>query len=126
MDGVKVQSVSGGGHSGGGIFISSYDHARFGLLFLAEGEWKGKRIISSEWIREATRSSGANASYGYMWWLNRGERKVEGLSEDIFHAAGFGGNYIIIDREHGLVMVTRWLEPISRGEFLRQVIGAVK
>ena len=37
VDGVKVQSVSGGGHFGGGIFINSEDHARFGLLFLRDG-----------------------------------------------------------------------------------------
>ena len=39
IDGVKTQSVSGGGHNGGGIFISSEDHARFGLLFLNKGMW---------------------------------------------------------------------------------------
>lgn len=126
VDGSKVQSVSGGGHSGGGIFINCYDHARFGLLFLADGEWDGSRIISSEWIRSATEPSFANPSYGYMWWLNQGERKVEGLSEEIYYAAGFGGNYIIIDPEHDLVIVTRWLEPSKRGEFLQKVMEAVE
>ena len=38
IDGVKTQSVSGGGHNGGGIFISSEDHGRFGLLFLNNGK----------------------------------------------------------------------------------------
>ena len=33
IDGNRVQSVSGGGHSGGGVFISTEDHARFGLFF---------------------------------------------------------------------------------------------
>jgi CubicO group peptidase (beta-lactamase class C family) len=35
-----MQSVSGGGHSGGGVFISAIDQARFGLLFLRKGKWK--------------------------------------------------------------------------------------
>ena len=51
---------------------------------------------------------------------------LEGLSKEVFYAAGFGGNYIIIDREHDLVVVTRWLEPSMRGEFLQKVIGAIK
>ncbi|HMJ86253.1 MAG TPA: serine hydrolase, partial [Vicinamibacterales bacterium] len=37
LDGHKVQSVSGGGHWGGGMFINSYDMARFGYLFLRNG-----------------------------------------------------------------------------------------
>ena len=40
IDGLKMQSVSGGGHSGGGLFINTEDHARFGLLFLNNGKWK--------------------------------------------------------------------------------------
>jgi hypothetical protein len=38
IDGEETQSVSGGGHSGGGIFISALDQARFGLLFKREAE----------------------------------------------------------------------------------------
>jgi len=42
INGVQVESVSGGGHSGGGLFISTEDHARFGLLFFIQRllEWK--------------------------------------------------------------------------------------
>ena len=125
IDGTKVQSVSGGGHSGGGLFINTYDHARFGLLFLGNGRWKGKQIISEDWIEQAVQPSAANESYGYLWWLNKGVRKIEGISESIFYAAGFGGNYIIIDREHDLVIVTRWLEPSKRPEFLKKVMDSL-
>ena len=45
IDGYQVQSVGGGGHFGGGIFINALDHARFGLLFL-RGVWEDKSIIS--------------------------------------------------------------------------------
>jgi len=126
VDGTKVQSVSGGGHSGGGVFISAQDHARFGLLFLNEGNWNGTQLISKEWINAVQQSSLANVSYGYMWWLNRGNRKWEGLSESIYYAAGFGGNYIVIDKENNLVVVTRWLEPSKIGEFMQLVTKAVK
>lgn len=124
VDGAKVQSVSGGGHSGGGVFISATDHARFGLLFLRQGLWEGEQLISREWIDAVRVSSPANPSYGYMWWLNKGTRKWEGLSENLYYAAGFGGNYIVIDTENETVIVTRWLEPSKLGEFLLMVNGA--
>ena len=126
VDGVKIQSVSGGGHSGGGLFINTEDHARFGLLFLRNGKWEEKQLISEEWIKLIREPSSANESYGLMWWLNRGNRKVDGVPDHIYHAAGFGGNYIMIDDENNLVVVTRWLEPAKRGEFLKMVLEAVK
>tara|TARA_Y100001956_G_C4115690_1_gene184763 strand:- start:372 stop:1562 length:1191 start_codon:yes stop_codon:yes gene_type:complete len=125
IDGLKMQSVSGGGHSGGGVFINTYDHARFGLLFLRNGNWNGKQLISEDWIAKAVTSSEANASYGYMWWLNKGDRKWEGVDdESIFYAAGFGGNFIVVDKSNDLVIVTRWLEPSKIGEMVAKVRAA--
>ena len=127
LDGAKVQSVSGGGHSGGGVFISAMDHARFGLLFLREGSWNGTQLISKEWVESVQGSSEANASYGYMWWLNKGNRKWDNdLSSEIYYAAGFGGNYIVIDKANELVVVTRWLEPSKLGDMMSLVSKALK
>lgn len=127
VDGMKMQSVSGGGHSGGGVFISAEDHARFGLLFLNDGKWKDQQIISPEWIRQATTPSQAENNYGYMWWLNtEGRRQWEGVNESVFYAAGFGGNYIVVDKENDLVVVTRWLEPSKMGEMMQLVTEAIK
>ena len=70
IDGVMMQSVSGGGHFGGGLFINTLDQARFGLLFLRKGKWKDKQLISEKWVDAAHQPSHANKSYGYMWWLN--------------------------------------------------------
>ena len=125
IDGTRVQSVSGGGHSGGGIFISTLDHARFGLLFLRKGKWQERQLFPEEWVRMATEPSPANESYGYMWWLNLGQAKTEGLSENLYYAAGFGGNYILIEPDHELVVVTRWLEPSERPEFIRMVMESI-
>lgn len=125
IDGLKMKSVTGGGHSGAGIFISAEDLARFGLLFLNNGVWNGQKVLSSDWISKATQPSVPNANYGYMWWLNKkGNRHWQGLPENLFYAAGFGGNFIIIDRERDLVIVTRWLEPSKVSEFVRKVYAA--
>ncbi|MEL6805978.1 MAG: serine hydrolase, partial [Bacteroidota bacterium] len=68
------------------IYVSTRDMAKIGQLMLNEGEWKGKQIISKDWIKKTTstvtpmktlaeRYGPANEqvrpsmSYGYMWWL---------------------------------------------------------
>jgi len=128
IDGQKMQSVSGGGHSGGGLFISTEDHARFGLLFLNNGNWNGQQIISPNWIKKATASSKANPSYGYMWWLNPNDPndRMSNVSPSGYYGAGFGGNYIIVEPDHDMVIVARWLDPSKANEFMGMVKKALK
>lgn len=127
LDGQRAQSVSGGGHSGGGLFINTLDHARFGLLFLNDGAWNGNQLISKNWIKEATTPSPAQISYGYMWWLNKKgtNRFWQGVPQNVFYASGFGGNYIVIIPDEDIVIVTRWLEPSQIGLFVKKVIDAL-
>ncbi len=127
VDGLQMKSVTGGGHSGGGLFINTFDHARFGLLFLNNGNWGGKQLISENWVNAVQQSSEAMASYGYMWWLNRGPRKWDGVDdESIYYAAGFGGNFIVVDKTNNMVIVTRWLEPSMIGELVKKVQAAIE
>ncbi len=123
VDGMHVQSVSGGGHSGGGLFINTEDHARFGLLFLSEGKWQGKQLISTDWIEKAVQPSSANATYGFMWWLNPppNDSRMSHLSSNGYYAAGFGGNYIVVEPDQDLVIVVRWIEPSDMNEFLGMI-----
>jgi CubicO group peptidase (beta-lactamase class C family) len=126
IDGVKMQSVSGGGHRGGGMFTSTRDQARFGYLFLRNGKWKDKQLISEEWIKMLRTPSEANPSYGYMWWLNRGPARVPGWPESVFTAVGFGGNYVAVDQVHDLLVVIRWLEPSKMVEFFQMVFDSLR
>jgi CubicO group peptidase (beta-lactamase class C family) len=125
MDGLTVQSVSGGGHHGGGIFINTFDHARFGLLFLRNGKWKNQQLLSEKWINAAIQPSTANKNYGYLWWLNT-DQSWKGISTKVYYATGFGGNYIIIDKEHDLVVVTRWMDDSKIAEMLSLVIKSIE
>ena len=127
IDGLEMQSVSGGGHNGGGVFINTMDHARFGYLFLRKGNWDGQQLISEDWIEMVQKPSQANVNYSYMWWLNQkeGSRYWEGVPESVYYAAGFGGNFIVVDNSNDLVIVTRWLEPSKIGEMVKMVIDAV-
>ncbi|MEM8999503.1 MAG: serine hydrolase [Bacteroidota bacterium] len=126
IDGLKMQSVTGGGHSGAGLFINTEDMARFGLLFMNKGKWKDERILSEDWIKMAVTPSKPNINYGYMWWLNEkeGSRYWKDVPEHTFYAAGFGGNFIVVDQQNGLVIVARWLEPKQIGGFVKKIYEA--
>jgi CubicO group peptidase (beta-lactamase class C family) len=105
-----LRSVPGGAHWGGGIFISSHDHARVGLLMLRRGAWGSRQILSADWLVRTTTPCSVNPIYGYMWWLNTRRILYPAASESAFAAQGAGGNVILVEPEHDLVVVTRWAE----------------
>ncbi|MEE8340255.1 MAG: serine hydrolase, partial [Xanthomonadales bacterium] len=113
VDGLRMQSVSGGGHFGGGLFINTLDHARFGLLFLRNGQWDGRQIFSADWIDQLRQPAQAKPDYGYMWWLNTDKERIASAPEKVFYAAGFGGNYIYVDQENDLLIVLRWVPDLA-------------
>ena len=125
IDGQMIESVSGGGHFGGGLFINTLDQARFGLLFLRKGKWKNKQLVSEQWVNSVNKPSIANKSYGLMWWTNE-ENRLGNASKKIYSADGFGGNFIVVDNEHDLVIVVRWLDSSKIGELVRLVINATE
>jgi CubicO group peptidase (beta-lactamase class C family) len=99
-DGQRMQSVSGGGHWGGGVWACTRDLARFGELYLRRGRWGDRRILSERWIDLSLTPCEHNPRYGYLWRLGDGT----------FHAQGGGGNRIFVDPAHDLVIVTRWVD----------------
>lgn len=127
LDGRRIQSVSGGGHWGGGFIIDTRDHARFGLLALREGRWGDRQLVPAEWFRMATTPSEIKSDYGFMWWLNTGRALFPAAPESAFFALGAGStNVIYVDREHGLVTVTRWVDGGEDvNEFIRLVLDAL-
>ncbi len=125
IDGLKMQSVSGGGHWGGGVWISTRDHALFGYLFLRRGRWQERQIISERWIDLATTPCLVNPAYGYMWWLNTNQQLFPSAPQTSFYALGAGRNLIWVDPDHDLVVVVRWIDPDSCDEFMKRVLAAL-
>ena len=123
IDGLRMQSVSGGGHWGGGMFISSRDHARFGLLFQRNGRWEDRQLISQEWIDALRQPTHVRKDYGYMWWLNTDQMRSSSAPENSITAAGFGGNYIYVDPDNDITMVLRWTPDIAG--VIERVLGAL-
>lgn len=104
IDGRKMNSVSGGGHWGGGFFINSRDMARFGYLYLRKGKWRDKQLISERWVELSSTPASIKEDYGLLWWL----KKWPGAKSTSFAARGAGGNVIWVDPDHDLVVVLRW------------------
>jgi CubicO group peptidase (beta-lactamase class C family) len=127
MDGVMVQSVSGGGHFGGGMWISARDLARFGLLTLRRGQWKDRRILSEEWVKMALTPTPVQPTYGFMnWFLNTGRKLWPSAPESAFAHIGAGRNMVYADPEHDLVIVLRWIEERATDDFLKRVFAAIR
>jgi CubicO group peptidase (beta-lactamase class C family) len=123
IDGQRMQSVSGGGHWGGGMFINAYDMARFGYLFLRNGRWKDRQLVSEKWIAMARTPGRANEMYGFAnWMLNTGQKRLPSAPASAVCFEGNGANIIYIDWEHDIVAVVRW---IRGGEALNEVVGKV-
>jgi CubicO group peptidase (beta-lactamase class C family) len=126
LDGQMIQSVSGGGHWGGGMFINAYDQARFGLLTLRNGRWGGKQIISEQWVRQSRTPSAAQPTYGFMnYFLNTGKRPLPSAPESVFYHLGNGTNAIICDPENDLVVVARWIEGNALDGLMQRVLGSL-
>lgn len=126
IDGKIMKSVSGGTRWGGGLWMNSRDHARFGYLILRKGNWNGKQILSESWIREATTKRGpVGPDYGYLWWLNTEGRAYTDAPKTSFSARGAGSNTIWIDPEHDLVVVWRWHRG-SENDFYKRIIASIK
>lgn len=110
LDGNLVQSVSGGGHWGGGLFINAEDMARFGLLTLRKGRWKEQQLLSEAWIRQSTTPGPANKEYGYMnFYLNTDQKLIPGAPAEAYMHLGNGNNVVYVDPVNDLVVVLRWI-----------------
>ena len=126
LDGHRIQSVSGGGHWGGGMLISARDQARFGLLTLRRGRWKDKQILSDKWITMATTPTPANTGYGFMnFFLNTDKKMLKSAPASVFQHQGNGANLIYCDPENDLVIVTRWIEGRAMDDVVRLVLQSI-
>ncbi len=126
LDGKMIQSVSGGGHFGGGMFISALDMARFGLLTYHKGNWNGKQLVSSKWFDFATTPTPANKEYGFMnYFLNTDKKLLPSASEEVFVHIGNGTNMIYVDRKHELIAVARWIDNAEMDGFISRLLSSL-
>ncbi len=114
------------------VYTNARDLARFGLLYLNEGQWDGEQIISKEWIdfvrTPAPASKDRNYFYGGQFWLVPSNRTD--VPKDAYSTAGNRGQFCIIVPSHDLVIVRRGLDygkqGFNRWDLAREVVKAIK
>jgi WD40 repeat protein len=96
---IWMTDPSGRVHGGNYLFLTPRNMAKLGHLFLNNGSWEGKQIISSEWISSSTQNqlAGLNyeSGYGYHWWVH----------PNGYVAQGDRGQFIYIIPELDIVIV---------------------
>jgi len=145
-NGVAINGGSGNGNKH--IFISAREMARFGLLFLNQGHWNGRQLISTQWVHQARRVQVAadipwaqpeseidgRGCYGFNWWVNgantNGTRKLPGAPPGTFWGAGANNNRCFVVPEWNVVIVRLGLDGQAPdkvwSDFLAKVGAAVQ
>lgn len=92
--------MAGKPYFGGGMYLTPRDMLKFGQLYLNGGSWKGKRVLSKNWVDKSfanymtLENTESKNGYGYLWWHQEyqvKERKIESIE-----ARGAGGQYIFV------------------------------
>ena len=106
-----------------GHWLSARDMAKLGQLYLNRGLWNGKRILSEQWVEQATQRHAAtninffhgNFDYGYLWYST--PVSWHGKNINTFFADGWGGQYIWLVPDLDLVAVMTAGNGSLEGEF---------
>jgi hypothetical protein len=118
-------------------FATPRDWARFGLLFLQDGVWNGKRILPEGWVTYTTTPAAKTpkGEYGAMFWLNAGAtsdpvtRRWPSAPADAFSAEGFQKQQVIIIPSRKLVLVRFGATPTPQAwnteAFIADVLAAL-
>jgi CubicO group peptidase (beta-lactamase class C family) len=88
--------------------MSARDLARFGLLYMRNGEWENRQVVPREWVAESTKgysSAGPGVDYGYLWWVAHGWLLGNKINGPAYRADGYGGQFIIVIPDEKLVIV---------------------
>lgn len=117
------------------MFATARDWARFGLLFLQDGTWEGRRILPEGWVAFSVTPAPAapDGVYGAHFWLRLGGDRyagsgAHGIPPDAYHAIGHEGQILTIIPSRRLVVVRLGLS-VGRGAwdhaaFLRRLLGS--
>lgn len=93
------------------VHATARDLARFGLLYLRDGAWEGRRLLPAGWVDHGRRQRSTDAEsgngYGAQWW-------VVGDEHGSFWANGYEGQSILVSPALDLVVVRLGKTPAER------------
>jgi CubicO group peptidase (beta-lactamase class C family) len=114
------------------MYATARDWARFGLLYLQDGQWNGRRILPEGWVEYSRTPAPADPSrrYGAHFWLHLPAYSGAGaLPADAYHAVGHEGQFVTIVPSRQLVVVrlgrTRYPDGWDHAAFVRDVLAAI-
>jgi hypothetical protein len=97
------------------LYASMRDYARFGLLYLNDGNWQGEQVLPQEWVHYSTNvASGSDGRYGSFFWLNQSSEYPD-APKDMYLCRGHDGQFICIVPSKELVVVRTGYS--KKGEF---------
>jgi CubicO group peptidase (beta-lactamase class C family) len=115
--------------SEGGLYLRGEDLAKIGYLYLHDGLWKGKRVVSGDWVKQSLTpqiDAEGGMKYGYKWWLY--PRKDSGKL--VWLCLGFGGQRLMVFPEEQMIVVfTGWQilgDEAHISELVERVLPAVQ
>jgi len=104
-------AADGVNYGGFGLSMSPRDMARFGWLYLNNGEWNGTQIIPADYVEASKPQRGLGMNYGYLFWGTSDFKRFE----TVYDASGSFGNFIFIMPEQDTVIVrTGSAGPVTR------------
>ncbi|MDF1559758.1 MAG: serine hydrolase [Bacteroidales bacterium] len=111
------------------LYATMRDYARFGLLYLHDGNWLGEQILPEDWVRYTTTPApGSEGEYGALFWLNK-KGEFPGLPDDVYYCDGYEGQRIFVLPEQEMVIVRTGYSPrgtIDWQAFLSGIVKAVE
>jgi CubicO group peptidase (beta-lactamase class C family) len=89
------------------LYATARDYARFGLLYLRDGMWEGRRLLPEGWVDFARTSTGARDGerYGGGWWVEPSDPAKRKGPPDLFRAMGHEGQLVVVVPSKDLVVV---------------------
>ncbi len=130
MHSARIETDLEGNYVGSSYaWASTRDWAKFGLLYLHEGNWNGEQIVDSTFVKYvATPTNTSDGRYGAHFWLNAGEIYPD-VPKDLFSANGFQGQMVIIIPSKEIVIVRMGLteDPeFSFNDFIASILKNIK
>jgi CubicO group peptidase (beta-lactamase class C family) len=88
------------------LYATMRDYARFGLLYLNNGNWLGEQLLPEGWVDyTTTAANGSDGQYGAFFWLNQANTEYPDVPADMYCCRGHDGQYIYIIPSKELVVV---------------------
>ncbi len=130
MNSMVIETDLAGNYVGSSYsWATARDWAKFGLLYLHNGNWNGKQLLNESWVKyAATPTNGSNGEYGAHFWLNAGG-KYPNVPKDLFSCNGYQGQHVFIIPSKDLVVVRFGLvenPDFDVDTFLKEVLSAIK